>query len=671
MDPLRRKCLRRPPWSLSEEITFVHQHAVLGNAWARLAAHLPQRDSSEVKNIFYSTTRSKGGNNRRVLSTYARAVQGREDQPESRVAALAAALAEVPACVATAQAARVDGWEEAAQAAEDAARQLRQLQQAATGLGSAANQQASYSPVVVAAAAAQAVPAQLPVRDGSSGQQPYQPRKQSPEPLAGAAAVQTPAAAADFPQRKQPSPQPMPALYLDASPNRGLHVPLLRLGRDNNSHIARTAAGGLAEPAYDEGPNSNDSSIANNLSLSAVPSSLGVPTMPARRVQADMSSLVYTDSGGGNGSTQVAVPSSGSADGVADSTADHGLLLLLAAAEGAAGAAAGPTQGFIAPAVGRRPVEAAAAQAALPSIGSGGSDSADRIARRLQELEEGVFGAMGSDLAWGSAAAPAAESRRAREWDELTAAKRQRVASCDGANAPVFPAAGAGEIDGSSIRCSEVTAADVSAIAARLRQLTAGDGLAAAHLLLQQLLQPQTGAAAATGGGGYSNGRGEAGQMLGSGVYGVASSWTQQQPPQPQQPPLHVRPLDGRGGNDWRVSLHGYGGAGTGPQGASPAPMSEPLLSLRWCSRTAANNGASGGGSSAAVAAVGGHGGVAAAAGALQPPAAAAAATERLGGRSLYAAERQQVTQAAAAAAAAAVLARYGRASAPAYACKQ
>eukprot|EP00198_Chlamydomonas_reinhardtii_P001502 XP_001690838.1 predicted protein [Chlamydomonas reinhardtii] len=488
MDPLRRKCLRRPPWSLSEEITFVHQHAVLGNAWARLAAHLPQRDSSEVKNIFYSTTRSKGGNNRRVLSTYARAVQGREDQPESRVAALAAALAEVPACVATAQAARVDGWEEAAQAAEDAARQLRQLQQAATGLGSAANQQASYSPVVVAAAAAQAVPAQLPVRDGSSGQQPYQPRKQSPEPLAGAAAVQTPAAAADFPQRKQPSPQPMPALYLDASPNRGLHVPLLRLGRDNNSHIARTAAGGLAEPAYDEGPNSNDSSIANNLSLSAVPSSLGVPTMPARRVQADMSSLVYTDSGGGNGSTQVAVPSSGSADGVADSTADHGLLLLLAAAEGAAGAAAGPTQGFIAPAVGRRPVEAAAAQAALPSIGSGGSDSADRIARRLQELEE--------------------ESRRAREWDELTAAKRQRVASCDGANAPVFPAAGAGEIDGSSIRCSEVTAADVSAIAARLRQLTAGDGLAAAHLLLQQLLQPQTGAAAATGGGGYSNGRG-------------------------------------------------------------------------------------------------------------------------------------------------------------------
>lgn len=43
------QCLRRPPWSLSEEITFVHQHAVLGNAWARLAAHLPQRDSSEVK----------------------------------------------------------------------------------------------------------------------------------------------------------------------------------------------------------------------------------------------------------------------------------------------------------------------------------------------------------------------------------------------------------------------------------------------------------------------------------------------------------------------------------------------------------------------------------------------------------------------------------------------
>ncbi|KAG2445890.1 hypothetical protein HXX76_000494 [Chlamydomonas incerta] len=687
LDALRRKCLRRPPWSLSEEITFVHQHAVLGNAWARLATHLPQRDSSEVKNIFYSTTRSKGDNNRRVLSAYARAVQGREDQSAARVAALAAALSEMPASVAAAQAAGQEGWEEAACAAEDAAQQLRQLQQAAADPGpdqqTAEKQQAAVS-AAGSPTTARAVPAQPSVREGSPCRPAQPPRKPSPQLPARSAAVQAPAATGTTQQEQTWPRSPAAVRPPNSSCNANATVAALgptavgRLGRDNNSHTASTAASGTGEPGCDDGPNSNDSS-ANNLSLIAVNSSLGMPFTLPQRVPGSM------------GGTEVVVRS-GNTRGAAAS-AEHGLLLLLAAAEGTASPAADPAA-VLANAnagldCGRR-ASLAVTQAPSSSGGDGSGGGVGRLAQRLQQVEEAVFGAVGPAAFASERAVAATDGRREREWDELAAVKRRRVASSDGTCAPPFAAAGTGSgaalrdartagthVSGSGLS-SDATATDVSAIASRLRQLTAGDGVAAARLLLQQLLQQSHGSAATAVGssciGGRSGGDNEADWLLASGARSVAGaaapSWWQ-----PQQPSSS----DLRDGGDRGLSLSGCGGTGIGHQEtSSAAAAAEPLLPLRWVSRTS-GLGAGGSGGSAATGLPPG-GGRFAPAGFVRPPVAAAAVAgeprgwqgpQRLDVHSSYAAERQQVTQAAAAAAAAAMLARYGRASAPAYECKQ
>ncbi|KAG2451566.1 hypothetical protein HYH02_004164 [Chlamydomonas schloesseri] len=707
LDALRRKSLRRPAWSLSEEITFVHQHAVLGNAWARLASHLPQRDSSEVKNIFYSTTRSKGDNNRRVLSAYARTVQGREDQPASRVAALEAAVAEMAACVAAAQAAGLEGWEAAASAAEDAAHKLQQLQRMLADPGAAVpdakKEQGAATPGGASAATGGVAPAQPLVREASSSRQPPAARRQSPQPQARAAtalqARQAPAMMSSGPQERQSPPRSaavvMP-LHTSSPVRGGFSAVAWRLGRDNNGRSASsTVASGVGEAPCDDGPNSNDSS-ANNLPLISAShnSSLGMLPLPPRQrhVGGRHELAAGCMSGGSTGSTEP-LALTGITEVAADS-ADHGLLLLLAAAEGVAAGqvAAGPSSATAtAIGVGRRASEAAA-QGLSTTTGSDGG--ASRLARRLHQVEEELFGTAGpSDpVAWRGHAA-IAEGRRERDCEELAAAKRRRVASSDGAGAPgggmarTSSSPGAGTVDAVDSSRHGANAADVSAIAARLRQLTAGDGLAAARLLLQQLLRQDLGPGAALAG--YREVSSQAGRLAGNGSLGVAAMSI---PSTRLEDPSSAR--GSRGSSDrHRISLpcsNGPDAAGAGGQQETTYAPAGPLLTLRWVSRN----------TDAATGAAADAGAAAAALAASRPPAlvnvrsGCASATADLPAKApaalaggmgphlkhgpprqdvhmhvqrLYATERQQVTQAAAAAAAAAVLARYSRASAPAY----
>ncbi|KAG2451567.1 hypothetical protein HYH02_004165 [Chlamydomonas schloesseri] len=659
---------------------------MLGNAWARLASHLPQRDSSEVKNIFYSTQRSKGDNNRRVLSAYARTVQGREDQPASRVAALEAAVAEMAACVTAAQAAGLEGWEEAASAAEDAAHKLQQLQRMLADPGAAVpdakKEQGAATPGGASAAAGGVAPAQPLVREASSSRQPPAARRQSPQPQARAAtalqARQAPAMSSG-PQERQSPPRSaavvMP-LHTSSPVRGGFSAVAWRLGRDNNGRSASsTVASGVGEAPCDDGPNSNDSS-ANNLNSTA-----GI-----------------------------------NATGVADS-AEHGLLLLLAAAEGtgAGQAAAEPLRAAAAELGSGRRASEAAAQGLSTTTGSDGGASR-LLARRLQQVEEELFGTAGpsDDLVAGRGHAAIAEGRRERQWESLAAAKRRRVASSDGAGVPaVIMVADHDDNSGSGSGWAHhhgaaptahggsrhgTNAADVPAIAARLRQLTAGDGLAAARLLLQQLLQHTTSleqaplpVPAALEAADTCTWREE--QREGDKKGDVqrpsapAPSWW-------HQPSCASGGGGSRGSSDrHRISLpcsNGPDAAGAGGQQETTYAPAGPLLTLRWVSRN----------TDAATGAAAGAGAAAAALAASHPPAlvnvrsGCASATADLpaqvpaalaGGmgphlehgpprqdvhmhvQRLYATERQQVTQAAAAAAAAAVLARYSRASAPAH----
>ncbi|GFR48332.1 hypothetical protein Agub_g10215, partial [Astrephomene gubernaculifera] len=91
-DGVARRRRRRPAWTRLEEAILAKQHSVRGNAWSAIAAHLPGRSASEVKNIWHSTLRSKKLKSRSLLRAYARGVQERGESAAARMEAFRAAV---------------------------------------------------------------------------------------------------------------------------------------------------------------------------------------------------------------------------------------------------------------------------------------------------------------------------------------------------------------------------------------------------------------------------------------------------------------------------------------------------------------------------------------------------------------------------------------------------